>query len=152
MTPVPTRLFAAARGGYGLLLLLCPDPVVAVYSGHRADARARRVARLLGARHLTQALASSGAPGPAVLALGAEADLLHALSAAGLGLLDKRRRRAGVVDALVASTFATVSVVLARRAVASQPPASRGRVATLRAAVATRLARRLIPGWGTSPG
>lgn len=133
----------ALRAGYGALLLLAPDQMVRLYAGHRADGPARRVARLLGGRHLAQAVLTAGAPGRSTLALGVEADLAHAVSMAGVAVCDPARRRAGVIDALGAASFAAAGTWQCRRAPANSREL--GTLAELRAAAAARLANRLLP-------
>jgi len=141
--------FAAVRAGYGALLLGAPGPVIRLYTGHRADPRTRLVARLLGARHLAQAMATAGPAGRVVLALGVEADLAHAASMVGLAGFDRARRRAGLVDAAAASSFAVVGAVLTWRG--SRVPAQwgsegwLGELAARRQTAAAGLARWLLP-------
>ncbi|MGH3829658.1 MAG: hypothetical protein ACRDRS_04285 [Pseudonocardiaceae bacterium] len=107
--------FPAVRASYGALLFLAPGPVIRLYTGHAADRPTRAVTRVLGARQVLQGLLSAGTPGPIVLALGVEADLAHAVSMVGLAAVDRTRRRAGLVDALCAGSFAAAGLVLARR-------------------------------------
>ncbi len=148
--------FPLVRAGYGVLLVCAPDPVVRRYGGHPADRRARVVARILGARHLTQAVLTLGTPGPTVLALGVEADLAHAASMLGLGAVDRARRRAALIDAAGAGSFALAGAMLARRT----PPApihsirdnTAARLAAWREALAVRLAPWLLPPALRPPG
>ncbi|MGB8997222.1 MAG: hypothetical protein WCC65_18200, partial [Pseudonocardiaceae bacterium] len=91
--------FAVLRAGYGTLLLVAPNPVIRLYTGHRADRLTRAVTRVLGSRHLVQGLGTAGTPSALVLILGVEVDLAHVASALALAALDRRRRRAGLVDA-----------------------------------------------------
>jgi hypothetical protein len=143
-------LLEAVRATFGALQLLAPDLLTDRVLNRRLDSRARTVSRLLGARHLTQALASGRAPTTAVLALGAEVDLLHAVTSLALGIIDRRRR--GVValaDAFVASTFAVAGVLVAcvtRHA----PPRQRSSSALggMRDRFAARLATTLVPDLG----
>lgn len=157
------KRFAAVRAGYGALLLLAPDPVIRVYAGHPADRRTAMVARLLGIRHpapgirhLAQAVLTAGTPGPAVLGLGVEADLAHAASMIGLTACDRARARAGLVDAVGASSFAVAGAVLACRIpVRPLHPVGNGTLAHLvaaRAAAAAWLARWLLPARRRPPG
>jgi len=138
--------FAGIRAGYGMLLLLAPDRMVQLYAGHRADRAARAVARILGARHVVQAGLTLGSRDPAVLAVGAEVDLVHAATALGLATLDARRRRGGLVDAAAASLFAVAGATLADRAPPARPvgvvPMRRG----ARAEAAAWIAARTLPG------
>ncbi|HEX5347576.1 MAG TPA: hypothetical protein VFW64_10840 [Pseudonocardiaceae bacterium] len=107
--------FAALRVGYAALLLLAPDPVIGLYTGHRADGPTRAVTRLLGSRHLIHGILTGGIPSAHVLALGVQVYLAHAASLLGLAVLDQRRRRAGLIDAAVAGSFAMAGAVLATR-------------------------------------
>jgi hypothetical protein len=64
------------------------------------------VARVLGARHLTQAALSGIRPTPAVLALGVWVDTVHAGTALAFAAADPARARAGITDAAVAGGWA----------------------------------------------
>lgn len=150
MNRFATAQFAAVRAGYGAVLLCASDPVVRLYAGQPADRRTRAVARLLGARHLAQAVLTAGTPGRAVLALGVEADLAHAASMIGLAGWDRSRARAGLVDATGALGFALAGALLAGHTPSTPPhPATGGavlaRFAAVREAAAARLARWLLP-------
>ncbi len=102
------------RGGYGALQLALPGLVADRLLAHRFDPRGRRVARVLGARQLVQALGSGRRPSYPVLAVGVEVDLLHAASMLGLGLVDRRRRRVALADAVIAGSFALAGIAAAR--------------------------------------
>ena len=73
-------LVPLARAGYGAALLCAPGPMIGVVTGQPPSRRARRVARVLGVRHLAQAAITALNPGPEVVALGVIVDLLHAAS------------------------------------------------------------------------
>lgn len=139
--------FAGLRAGYGALLLAAPDPVIRLYTGHRADHLTRTVSRVLGTRHLVQGIVTAGTPGAVVLALGAEVDLAHVASMLGLAVLDPRRRRAGLVDAVAASAFGIAGVVLARRAalLSESTGDACGGLLAVRRTAASRMARRTLP-------
>lgn len=150
--------FPVLRAGYGVLLLSAPGAMARSYAGHRADQRMLVVTRVLGVRHLTQAVLTVGTPGPLVLALGVEADLAHAASMLGLAAADWSRRRAALIDAAGAGCFALAGAVIAHRT----PPApiplhARGdntpaRLAAWRELLATRLARWVLPRSLRPPG
>lgn len=91
--------FAVARAGYGALLLTVPNPVIGLYTGHRADRLTRAVTQVLGRRHLSQAILTAGTPSAPTLTRGVQVDLAHVASMLGLAVLDQRRRCAGLVDA-----------------------------------------------------
>ncbi|MGH3783956.1 MAG: hypothetical protein ACRDRO_25905 [Pseudonocardiaceae bacterium] len=139
--------FSALRTGYGALLVLAPDSLIRLYTGHRPDRPTRIVARVLGARQVVQGLLCAGTPGPAVLVLGVEADLAHAASMVGLAALDRSRRRAGLVDALCAGSFAVAGLVLACRRFprSGTPLGVTAQLAARREAAALVLARWALP-------
>lgn len=142
-------VFPVLRAGYGVLLVSAPGPMARRFAGHRPDDRTLVVTRVLGARHLAQAMVTAGEPGPVVLALGVEADLTHAASMVCLAAVDRSRRRAAIIDAVGASCFALTGAVLARRTPSTSTP-SRGdntpaRLAACREALATQLARWALP-------
>ncbi len=108
------RWFAAARAAYGLALLCWPGRATRLAQGAPADGRIQVVARVLGGRHLAQAAATAARPSPGMLALGADTDLAHAASMLALAAAGRRRHRAALVDAAVATAFATAGAALAR--------------------------------------
>jgi hypothetical protein len=115
VTCPPGSLLQVVRAGYGGALLIVPGPVIRLASGRPAGARARAVARVLGARHLLQAaLTTAVASSAGSLGLGAAVDLAHAASMAALGLADRQARRLTLSDALVESTFAAAGASAAR--------------------------------------
>lgn len=102
------------RGAYGVALCAAPGPLMGLLGGPPPGRRACAVARVLGARQLTQATLT-GMGGPAMASLGAEVDLLHAASMFGLALVVPRRWRAGLADGLIATAFAAASMAGASR-------------------------------------
>jgi hypothetical protein len=114
-----------ARAGYGAALCCAPGPMLRVEGGPGAAASpgARAVARILGGRHIVQAVLSATRPTPAVLAAGAATDVLHAASMIALAALDPPRRRLGLSDSLIAAAFAASGWALASRGRAALVPA-----------------------------
>jgi hypothetical protein len=110
---------ALVRGSYGVLLVSVPGSLIRLAGGSAGNPRARAVARLLGVRHLTQAALAAVGPSPALLALGAEVDLLHSASMMALGGADAPSRRIAFIDGVVAAAFAADGIAAARRAVAA---------------------------------
>ena len=101
------RLLAPlARAGYGAALLCAPGPMIGVVTGQPPSRRARRVARILGVRHLAQAAVTAFNPGPEVVALGVVVDLLHAASMFAFAAAVPDLRRAELADALAATALA----------------------------------------------
>lgn len=103
------------RAAYGAVVLARPDRVLRLYSGRPAHPPDTAVLRVLGARHLLQAAATARPAGATALLTGAAVDTAHALSMTALGLTDRPRRRAALIDAAVAGSFATAGVLLAIR-------------------------------------
>jgi hypothetical protein len=106
-------LLQPARAGYGGALLVVPGPVIRMITGRPAGSRACAVARVLGARHLLQAVVTTAAASSGEsLGIGAAIDLAHAASMAGLAMADRRVRRLTLPDALIAATFAATGLSL----------------------------------------
>ncbi len=140
------NVLSNVRGGYGLAQLAVPG-VLGRVLGLRLDRAQRRVARVLGARHLTQAALSAPAPTAPVLALGVEVDLLHSASMLGLAVFDRSQRRPALTSAVVAAGFAAVGMRATREARGrSQAPAPDGSPLELRDRCAERLAQVVVPG------
>lgn len=102
------RTVEILRAGWGAALLVAPDRMLDATRSGPTDSASRGVARLLGARHLVQAVLSGLRPDPDVLALGVWVDSVHALTASLLAVGDRRRARAGCTDAAIAAGWAVV--------------------------------------------
>jgi hypothetical protein len=108
-------LLPAIRASYGVALILAPDAVIHLATGGSPGRRAPRAARLLGARHLIQAVVSFLAPLPGVLAAGAAIDAVHAASMVMLAAADRGARRAALIDALAESVLAAAGALSCRQ-------------------------------------
>lgn len=98
----------AVRLVWAGLLLVCPGALARATGSGPGDGTWRVVARVLGARHLAEAvLELRGTRGRDELA--AVVDCLHALSVTAYAALDRRNRHPALFDALVAWAFATWS-------------------------------------------
>jgi hypothetical protein len=95
-----------ARAAYGAALVLTPGPVIWLATGQLPSRRARRVAQVLGIRHLIQAALTVAAPEPAVLSIGGRVDAVHATSMLLLAAVSRAGRRAALTDALTEAAFA----------------------------------------------
>ena len=95
------------RGAWGAALLVAPDRILSAIHGFHVDTKSRVIARILGARHLTQAALSGFRPSPEVLSMGAWVDTVRALTALGLAVVDRDRARAGLTDTAIAGLWAT---------------------------------------------
>lgn len=100
------RRIELMRAVWGLALVIAPDAVLTRVHGLRVDGKTRVVARVLDARQLLQTLLSGINPSPEKLAAGVWVDSVHALTAFGLAAVDRARVRAGMVDGVVALSWA----------------------------------------------
>jgi len=111
-TPVPAASPAAARrlqltrASYGVALVMAPGLVIYLATGRFPSRRARRVAQMLGTRHLAQAAVTAAVPVPDVFALGAAVDAGHAASMLILAPAGGTAWPAALVDALAEAFFA----------------------------------------------
>jgi hypothetical protein len=96
-----------ARASYGVALVMAPGLLTFLVTGHSTTRRERRVAQLLGARHLVQAAVTAFVPVPSVVGLGAAVDAMHAGSMLLLATADPAARNAALTDALAEVAFAT---------------------------------------------
>lgn len=99
------RRVELVRAAWGLSLLAAPRFVLTHVHHVDVDTKTLVVARILGARHLTQAALSGVNPSADVLAMGAWVDAAHSATALALAALDRTRARAGLSDAAVAALF-----------------------------------------------
>jgi hypothetical protein len=92
----------------GGALLLAPGRLLRAV-GDPAGRRARLAARVLGARHLGQAVLL-GASGGRVARLGAAVDGLHGASMVALGLAARRHRMAAMASGAAAAALAALEL------------------------------------------
>ncbi len=120
----------AARAAYGVVQLVFPDRLGGL-AGVRLRLRERQVVRVLGARHLLQAAASSRAGRGDLERLahgaGGAVDLLQALSTLILSLASSRWRRSAGADGAVAASWSFAEFLIAYAAV-RPPDAAAGHV------------------------
>lgn len=112
---------AVLRAAWGAACLLAPGPLVRAAGRTPSDEAARVVLRLLGARHVLQALVSAISPGRAFLRLGACVDAVHAVGLVVLAALDRRWSRAALADAAVAAAWGVLTQEVARSAPRAGP-------------------------------
>jgi hypothetical protein len=94
------------RASYGVALVMVPGPAIMLVTGRLPGRRARRVARLLGARHLVQAALNAAAPFPGMFTAGAAVDALHATSMLMLATVGRSAHEAALMDAVIEGLFA----------------------------------------------
>jgi hypothetical protein len=109
---VPGVLFPALRACYGVALLCAPGPALRLATGQPPGPRGRTVARVLGVRHLAQAVLTAWRPRREVLLAGAGIDACHCASMLALAAADPRMRRAGFADALAAAAFTATGALI----------------------------------------
>jgi hypothetical protein len=100
------RQIELLRAAWGAALLVAPRQVMDNVHHVKVDTKSEVIARILGARQLTQAALSGLRPSPEVLAMGVWVDAVHALTALGLAVADHSRARAGLTDTAVAGLWA----------------------------------------------
>lgn len=101
-----------ARAGWGLLLLTRPRTAARLLKGPEVPSRRELgVLRVLGLRHVVQAAVTEARPTPDVMVAGAGLDVVHALTAVGYALSRRSRRRPGLLGAVIATGFATATMV-----------------------------------------
>ncbi len=100
------RKVELVRAGWGAALLFAPQQVMTNVHHVKVDTKGVVIARILGARQLTQATLSGLRPSPEVLAMGVWVDAVHAMTALGLAVVDRSRARAGLTDTAVAGLWA----------------------------------------------
>jgi hypothetical protein len=110
-----TRVLRLARLAYGTALLAAPARVVRAYGGDPADEVTTMAARVLGGRHVLQAILTGSHPGPIRRYGGAVIDALHALSMFTLATVDPDRARPALIDGSVAALFCAAGVRGTRR-------------------------------------
>ncbi len=112
---------------WGVALLARPGDVLRRVHDLRVDQRSLVVARVLGARHIVQAVLSGVRPSPEVLAMGAWVDVAHASTAFAFAATDRERARAGLIDGTLALGWGYGGVHDLGRAAATAPRHQRGR-------------------------
>lgn len=98
---------SVVRACYGAALLCMPGRMIATATGRAASGRACAVARVLGVRHLSQAVICGLCPTPQLIAAGTAVDALHSASMLALAGVEPGLRRALLADAGVAAGLAS---------------------------------------------
>ncbi|MDQ6806636.1 MAG: hypothetical protein M3065_17100 [Actinomycetota bacterium] len=109
------RALIAVRALWGTVLLIAPEVVLGDLPHQRVDRAARGFARVLGARHLTQAAITSRDATLGWVVAGAVADAIHAATMAALAALRPDRRKLALTNVATATALAAAGVAEARR-------------------------------------
>lgn len=136
------RAIEIGRAVWGAGLLAAPSSMLGTIHGLQVDTKSTVIARVLGARQLTQAGLSGIAPSPEILAMGVWVDVAHAATAFGLAVVDRSRARAGITDGVVALTWAGIGYRDLRGGTATPPSYDRRRDQLARTVLG------LVPGGG----
>jgi len=99
------------RAAYGGALLAAPGAVLTAFGGRAGDDMAMVVARVLGTRHLLQALAQRSGALPRV---GALIDTIHAATMFALAASDGEHRSPAMIDGSVAAAMAGAGLLSGR--------------------------------------
>ncbi len=109
------RLLLAAHVLWGAALLSAPRTILGDLPYCRLDRPARAVARVLGARHLAEAVVTGRGRSRGLILAGAAVDAIHAVTFAALASLRPGRRKLALTNVTTASAFALAGVVEYRR-------------------------------------
>ncbi len=137
------RTIEVGRAVWGGVLLAAPTATLSTIHGLQVDTKSTVIARVLGARQVTQAGLSGISPSPEVLAMGVWVDVAHAATAFGLALADRSRARAGITDGVVALAWAGIGYRDLARGGRATPPAHDRRRDQM-----ARVVLGLVPGGG----
>ncbi|HEY2442823.1 MAG TPA: hypothetical protein VGI31_06790 [Streptosporangiaceae bacterium] len=118
--PTGADLLVVARSCYGWLLACAPRRMIRLGTPQPAGAGAVTMTRVLGARHLLQALVTATAPSAglspdAVLAAGAAVDAVHAGSMIVVAVTCRPLRRVALADAALEASLGAFGIITARR-------------------------------------
>ena len=98
------RCLAVFRAVYGVFLLVASGAVVETVTGKQSRTAAT-VGRLIGARHVIQALTLSRTRSKGWRTVGVATDVFHALSMVALAGISERYRRLAVLAAVAAGVW-----------------------------------------------
>jgi hypothetical protein len=124
-----SRWASLVRAGYGVALICRPCRLLQARTGSTPSPLACAVCRVLGVRHLAQAIVCGALPTRWLIRAGAAADLLHAVSMLALAGKDDRLRPALLTDAAIAGGFAAAGEAMLRGDLAIRPALVRTRPA-----------------------
>lgn len=135
-----SRAIELIRASWGAALVVAPRQMMENVHHIEVDTKSVAVARILGARQLSQAVLSGFRPSPKVLAMGVWVDTVHALTAVALAVVDRARARGGLTDAGVAGIWAAAGYrdLIRAGATAQSQQTRRDRLA--------RIVLRIVPG------
>jgi NAD(P)-dependent dehydrogenase (short-subunit alcohol dehydrogenase family) len=108
-------MLAAVRIAWGIMLVVAPRRLIAHSRRHSSQRVPVNVLRMLGLRHLLQAVTTLAVPETAVVEIGAGTDALHAMTALGLAATSRPWRRAALADGAAAGIFGVAGWLLRPR-------------------------------------
>jgi uncharacterized membrane protein len=98
------KLLEVFRAAYGVTEICAPRWGVGMLLGRAPDRKTAAVIRVLGARHLIQALMTHR-KGQSAHRIGGTVDLLHAASMVGIAVRYKKHRSPALLSAAIAAVF-----------------------------------------------
>ncbi len=114
--PRGASLLIAVRVLWGTALLITPEALLRDLPHQRIDRPARMFARVLGARHLVQAVITGRGGTRGWVRVGAAVDATHAATMTGLAVLAPDRRKLALTNVATATGLAGAGLVVSRRA------------------------------------
>lgn len=121
------RALDLARGSLGLVEVLAPAAVLRAVGTDPADPDSLVVLRVLGARHLLQAVIATARPTSGARRVGVAVDAAHALSMLALAAVSRSHRRAALSSATTATALAAGGLLAPERPLVSRASASGAR-------------------------
>lgn len=121
------RVLDLARGSLGLVELVAPAAVLRAVGTDPADPESLAVVRVLGARHLLQAVITTARPTSGTRRLGVGVDAAHAASMIALAVASRSHRRAALCSATTATALAAGGLLARKDPVVSRASASGAR-------------------------
>jgi len=98
------KILELTRAMYGVTEICAPRWGIGMLLGRAPDRKMAAVIRVLGARHLVQALMTRG-KGRTAHRIGGTIDLLHAVSMVGIAVHYKKHRPPALLSAAIALVF-----------------------------------------------
>jgi len=108
------RAFVLVRGSLGLVELVAPTTVLRAIRADPADRDERVTVRVLGARHLLQAVVTAARPTSGTRRAGVAVDAAHAASMLALAAASPSHRRAALCSATTAGALVVAGLWVGR--------------------------------------
>ena len=113
--PAALQALIGVRFAAGMVLLVCPGRALGDLPHRRIDGAARAFARVLGARHIVEAVVLWRRPTHRWIEIGAAVDGIHAVTMVVLAVVDPEERRLAAANAVTAGALAAAGATEGRR-------------------------------------